>query len=1675
MKYDSNCSSQISGQCSHKGKLYQNGQNVPIEDQPCLSCTCRRSILQCYLRVCPPIISLEAHRKTRTAEQDQGDLSKCRMVKEPDQCCPSLKCDSQQVEKTPSEDKSPKLSTLNTSESQSTLVNGTKSNTNGHPVSGSVTTDDSISGRDAQRESVLLINSHMSNEILMGKNTTQSLGPSTRYDHSSVLLDALIEAAYSSAAQMSGFNMQGACLINGSFYVEGSAVLTGTNSYCQYCYCIRQKIMCVRPKCHLYISGCRPRYSSEFACCPNSYDCSTIPSNQTSGSRPRGPQEVMDKLSVALESISKLSQLEKAQNSDLTGRHAGDRALNPNSTVGSLSESIVEAIMGSSNSSEARKPAISPIDMPKINATAEKSQEDDAKTRKALESEPNSDEDAKSEDAKTVSPAIANGTSNANEGNSSSVDGFMEPMSRLGPMPSTPGGSFGCSENGRQYEIGGQIPTVDKCKHCYCGLDGIKECKIVECALKIAHNCKPVIPKDHCCPVRYDCPPSSTNGTESSSRSTEGSSRYRSENSAGRNMIEANELSSLLNSFTKQCNADSNGNCMVPTTPSSTGSSLGTESPVFSGQLNGSLEDIRGLSGYAPIVDSIRMIPDSEQQQTNIAAGSTSTLTPTTLNEMLQNFTESNRMSDIDHTTDATHLTDELNKFMMQINLNQSLAQTPNANFSASENPGTEPILQAPLSHQQMAQVSRHSQQPRMADYHSVQADPPDPEGNLAVQPVIGNRMVGIPSIEPEPIGNMLRENQLSLVNVGIPMATNGDSNGNHIVNLIPQVPNGRLLESSVEYLSSSDQARRQMMLNGINQAVGNHHSLPRSNAQPEIANLSDDYFDSVANFRLNNGTNNRTTGARSVTLRSSIANDDLNLNLNLGSQFAPISNSNSTVNPVFFDDELGTGLVPDTNAAGRARSRIGDEQLIPISRQDTSLTTPIPPQPTTGTPIGLDVDRSNETRGWLRSLSGVVNNFGRRLSTSRAQDIMERKVELQGAASGGHSQAYGSQETTAQPSILNQLFRGVIGIGDSRFTGRSIDKPNSRSSDLVMRPIESLMGVINNWSNPNKDGMKMASESTPVEIVTAPTPLELEVSERPSKISNVDSFSKRSDVMDEPASPESRVVVRSLALTPPTTNTRSLVKNLMICIDTITNQTYQANEIIPKDDPCKTCTCVLGKELCQTLVCPEKPGENCREERPRAGECCPNYLCGNDLTKNQSSASLQLQPSSRMESDTVTPRLPFSRSAPNPPNPPNSPNPPNLQNSNLIAINQPQVGSMMRYPAVQPTLRAVSQVDNRQSNHPIRTADLLNSLPGHLRFRPYTQQMPPISGQSQENLNPRDRLLLMLQEQADPRAHLTGRNLNPLSQRPLFQPNPNGGIRFPNVVHPQRPAHMTNRQPTQSDYNTGELASRVAVSVPSDLNPKANSKPDRVSFPHDMTLIVSNKAVNSGEKAGGIGQITWLPVDQPSVSPNVQSDIAGHTERGLRTDMAPSRVAAQQTRAPSATQILNSIDPGFRPLLPPVIPDTSSIQDSITQPSQAESLATAPDSVSTSTRDGIIESTSPTSVASSSDASSPDYPSTSSSIPPVATDTTAPALDLTQKVSDVAHQVSESTSSSPQPDRQAGGQALEAVFPDSIFRVSECNVYGRLYKLGEIIRALSDSCKHCTCTNMGVDCQSNC
>uniref|UniRef100_A0A0P6FXA3 Cell wall protein DAN4 n=1 Tax=Daphnia magna TaxID=35525 RepID=A0A0P6FXA3_9CRUS len=77
----------------------------------------------------------------------------------------------------------------------------------------------------------------------------------------------------------SGSDKQG-CVDSGTLYADGSAMMT--SSTCEYCFCLKGKQTCVKPRCaEPELEGCTPRFR-DLACCPTHYDCATATANATS-------------------------------------------------------------------------------------------------------------------------------------------------------------------------------------------------------------------------------------------------------------------------------------------------------------------------------------------------------------------------------------------------------------------------------------------------------------------------------------------------------------------------------------------------------------------------------------------------------------------------------------------------------------------------------------------------------------------------------------------------------------------------------------------------------------------------------------------------------------------------------------------------------------------------------------------------------------------------------------------------------------------------------------------------------------------------------------------------------------------------------------------------------------------------------------------------------------------------------------------------------------------------------------------------------------------------------------------------------------------------------------------------------------------------------------------------
>lgn len=1866
-------------QCTHKGRQYLNGQAVPIEDQPCLNCTCRQAVLQCYLRVCPPVISLESHKRMLNYEPAQ----KCRMIKDPNQCCPTMRCDLNQSR--PSLDsntvtidpmrvssQNEELGIMfvsNRSVNESPTIITTSSTTTPLSTVASYQEDLTanenhlpkltvISGGNGQRDSILLITSNSNTDHSFATNPMKQSHSSSfagdtegssEKNRANALLDALLETVYSSAAQSNGLNVQGSCMVNGSLYVEGSAVIPEGNAYCQYCYCIRQKIMCIKPKCHLSISGCTPKYNNEYACCPTSYTCTNSETpNSLTINRDHSPMRVSSvqgnlsaKLSAALESLTgRLSSSAQSSSSgdqamtmiQASGRQQVDRALNQNdnsaATIIALLNSLANETEKSDNQSKQETTAVpsttstttsttttstttSTTSAPALRKGEAEGREAGDSDRKEDESEPSNEDNSgsndqeESEDNKEkerekekieqperskkkpsarkkdkLAKGGINATSTAaDDAKLSAVSDFLEPMKKLGPLVMSPSSPAGCVENGRQYSIGEQIPSLESCKHCYCGIDGVKECKMVECSLKMAHNCKPVTPEGHCCPIRYECPSSRSGSANSVANAV--SSRQRADKS-GESL---NEPSSLAFKDINQCKlgaidcSTSNGG-----DSNSTANGAGTNSNG-----DGLLENIRGLSTFddIPLFNTTRIVDNGE-------------IVPTTG----QPFGNSK----VNGTIRA--LTEDLNKFIMQINGQQngssSVSSLSNAGtgYSFSANNDNSSSL---TSTQEMM---INDQRSRMVDYHTVLA--PD-NNNSGSPPLPPTGVMGIPSIQPDPptfqgINNLGRLTNIEIVPIG---------------------PSNNLMNSSVEYLTDptttatvtnnmrdSRSTNAHTFAPGQNEnsivLVDNHQNLPGI----ELTTTPDDFVgDSVGLAKRPNSERPHLRLMRHQnSSHSRFRSDPVNVSLSPPMvEFDDDLNSSNRANISGTADTILARPIPVVTIEPQNLSSLLANQF--DNSSDSS--TPLPPgQPTTGTPIGLDAERGPETRGWLGQLSGIVSNFGKRLVGSNGHEL------FQGAATDGptEEQATGrSREQALSPSLFNHLLMSMMGRDESS------EQQNSTPNPLVMKPLNGLLQVegerprtVANANNrfqvndiplrsraihsPYEPNNTAASSTNFVEIVTAPVPAEPEVFNhepmvKPTLIASSEqtSFSRRSDIgtedelmseisssvgtanqssdlpnpinyqqqqqqQQQPAITIRNIPAPQLNQLKPANNQRVLT-----CYDSITNRTYQPSEIIPKDnEPCKTCTCILGSELCTTLVCPEKPADDCREER-RPGECCPNYLCVNNVAQLTGSNS---------HDDYVRPAIHQQPSQAGPVD--------NravvIQKLAKLMNNQPQPQMMNRGRSVQQDSGNVRRMQLPQ--YPIRTSDLSGILPPHLRFRPNNQAIngggSAMFGIDQLTMdqnkvlfsNPANQKFLthqtnFKQPSANPNNMILRRNdqvmpalinadNNRLAPFGFNGKEDKNGLFQQSAGSPQtiRPPILSHPPKVQMFENTNKQQfvdpRRIAMNSDSSILNQSAGNVWKQSTPADTQnhFRVSNNMHSQMNNGGALlapnvllsrmsGQLSpalstpenddsslpnatpgWLPALSVSQQQNLNTRPEFSTLITTTSTLAPQAPMLQPLPSTSSENSINRvlfaqqqpsqmfganpIDSGFRPINRPQTlkpsADRQEDQTSLVASSKSEASTQEPQLSTTSKLDilseTVTESQANNMIGQQTGATSaPTNHRQSDGAEMAAAQTPA---TLSKETGQEASAHNEPTAGSNAPETKepevaskqttTTTESTSEASPSSssqdsfdLFRVSECNIYGRIYPVGQSIDELSDACKKCTCTSMGVECQNRC
>ncbi|XP_055932247.1 mucin-2-like isoform X2 [Argiope bruennichi] len=239
-----------SPRCTFNGKPIEDGKSVS-SPEPCLNCTCSKGILLCYLHTCNSIAPTPG----------------CQIVKKPNTCCPQLECSD--------------LLTYHDYRTERTSEPSNKfrfrqddnhffgllemdSRTDRSQESTFPTRRAGVKGQRPNFSSIL--------KGISSQKRSDTYGQSLYEQEEDIEDDELSPDRNNSA---------GYCFSRGYKYSEGMAMLSPTK--CEYCYCIGGQQMCVRPKCHLNIEGCVPRYQSGYTCCPSHYNCEVASGVSTLG------------------------------------------------------------------------------------------------------------------------------------------------------------------------------------------------------------------------------------------------------------------------------------------------------------------------------------------------------------------------------------------------------------------------------------------------------------------------------------------------------------------------------------------------------------------------------------------------------------------------------------------------------------------------------------------------------------------------------------------------------------------------------------------------------------------------------------------------------------------------------------------------------------------------------------------------------------------------------------------------------------------------------------------------------------------------------------------------------------------------------------------------------------------------------------------------------------------------------------------------------------------------------------------------------------------------------------------------------------------------------------------------------------------------------------------------
>ncbi|XP_050310138.1 uncharacterized protein LOC126746079 isoform X2 [Anthonomus grandis grandis] len=253
----------VLGECWYDNKKHEENAEVPT-GEPCLNCTCSKSVLLCYLRVCPKL-------------PNPPPLG-CILLHRYKTCCPELICSDfidggNSIESREGSDMNLDM----TSDHQPLYKNACISNGSIYSPGSAMHSSSlceycyCLAGKQVCVKPKCLLPIDGCNPVF----EENSCCP-VRYNCTSLVTEAAPKELTTTTAPLDINVKQDGCSIDGIHHLEGSKVIGMGHSVCDNCYCLRGLLRCEPLSCAPPLLGCAP-VIKPGDCCAASYNCKVNP------------------------------------------------------------------------------------------------------------------------------------------------------------------------------------------------------------------------------------------------------------------------------------------------------------------------------------------------------------------------------------------------------------------------------------------------------------------------------------------------------------------------------------------------------------------------------------------------------------------------------------------------------------------------------------------------------------------------------------------------------------------------------------------------------------------------------------------------------------------------------------------------------------------------------------------------------------------------------------------------------------------------------------------------------------------------------------------------------------------------------------------------------------------------------------------------------------------------------------------------------------------------------------------------------------------------------------------------------------------------------------------------------------------------------------------------------